>query len=297
MRAFVERNMTASILVLSLLGFILPFFESVPTITVDVIVALVIFIACFRIDFKEILYVNYFSLAWFYILRFIILPLAVYYTVYTFSSIFALALLLLTLLPPATATPALTQIFQGDIALSFAFVVGASLFTPLVLPIIFYFTVGKSVHLNILAMWLTLVITLFFPALIFYGVRKNIPIVNFINKNGSFSAIILIGLAFAIAIGKQKKLIMHDPLHLLSLFLIAAAMFFIFYVVGWLIAYRKNKVTKITYMLSSGAINISLGVSLSLLYFSAETTMLLVIGQFAWIFALTPLKIFINKVN
>lgn len=292
MRAFIEKNMTASILIFSLLGLVIPFFEKIPTFSVDIIIAIVIFIACFRIDFKDILYVNYFSLAIFYLLRFIIFPILVYYIAQQFSPKLALSILLLTLLPPATATPALTHIFKGDISLSFAFVVGASLLAPLIFPLIFFLAIGKSVKLDIFSMWLTLVVTLFLPALLFYIVRKQKTVVEYVHKNGACFAIILIGLAFSIAVAKQKHFIIHDFLHLFFLFLLAALMFFLFYIVGWMIAYKKNKITKISYMLSSGAINISLGVSLALLYFSPEVTIFLVVGQFAWIVALTPFKIY-----
>lgn len=290
MKQLIENNLTLTFALFCVLGLFIPDLEYIPNSFLIVSLAIVIFLACFRIEFS-----NFKTIAWqrvilFYTVRFILLPICIYYLISQISPTFAIALFLLTLLPAATSSPAMTSIFKGNVSLSFVLLILSSLLAPFVISLLVHFIIGKSIEIRTMNLFITLVLSILVPIICFGIIRLHQSTHHWLKENGPFYAVILIGITFSIATAKRKDIILTSPHSIILPFIISTAGFAFFYIIGWILGKYTTIKNQITYALSSGANNISIGVSIAILYFPPETSLFLIISIFPWLLALTPFK-------
>lgn len=252
-----------------------------------------IFIACFSIRVEEIREIKLTHLFIFYLSRFILVPLAVFYVFNFLGTAYTSPLFLFAALPPGISTPAMNRLFGGNVALSFSIVILGNLLVPFVLPSLCLLTLGDSATLDVTQMFYTLIFSILTPILFFQLFKNKKSVQEFITREGSFLTTIFIGITIAVAVGKGRSQILQNPLSLLPILLISTALICLVYAYGWFFMRKTSKKSKITYALGSGAINISLGVTLALLYFPTEVSLFLTLAEVPWILAFMPFKKFI----
>lgn len=295
MRSIIEKNFPIVFAISCFLGFTVPFLQFVPAWGIILALAFVMFISYFKIDWRELASVNLLRLSIFYTARFFLLPFILYFCVRTFSPSQALAIFLLAILPPGVSTPAMSRLFQGNISLSFALAVFGNISAPFTMPLLFSLIEMPAISIDTIGIMKSMVYLVLVPALFFLILRKRTVIHRFVKRDGAFLTVLCIGFTLAVAVAKQKHRILEDPMALLSPLMISSFGFFVFYFLVWKLLGKATWSNKISYTLSSGANNISLGISLALLYFPFDVSLFLIISELPWIFALIPFKRWVFK--
>lgn len=292
LKTFVQKNFSATLLIFCALGLIFPQFGHLPSYVIILCLASGIFIACFSIRAQEFSDISLSRVLLFYLCRFLLLPLLIFAVFSYCVPKYALMLFLFASLPPGVSCPAMNRLFGGNISLSFALTVLGNLLLPLVLPSMLFLVVGEKTNLDISQVFYTLLFSILTPILVFLTLRKKLSVQRLIQRDGSFLTALCIGMTVAIAVAKRRSQILEDPFALIPFFLISAGAFALFYCFGWLFNRKASLPNKIAHSLASGAINISLGVSIALLYFPPEISLFLIVGEIPWILALMPFKTF-----
>jgi predicted Na+-dependent transporter len=290
MKTWVENNISLVFLFFCFLGLTLPGMEKFSASSTIFLIATVIFLACFKIPFHAMPRVSWPSIMLFYSVRFIIFPVILYFCLlHTFPSI-AIAAFLFALLPPATSSPAMSHLFEGNVSLSFIILIVGNLLTPITLPIMVDVVLNKVIAINMSMLFVTLLFSIVLPFIIFLGLRRNKILSSFAQQHGSFTSILLIGMAITIATARRKAMILHSPDKLLWFLLVISIEFCFFYLLGLLLSKKSSIPNKISYSLGSGSNNVSLGISIALLYFPAEISIFFIVAQLPWILAFMPFK-------
>ena len=297
MRAFIEKHMSLTFAGFWILGLLIPGIEAIPAQSMMVLLGIVIFLTGFKIQFNEITHIHFSRFFLFYALRFIALPIGLYYAMVQFSPVLALGLLLFGLLPPAASSPTMSHIFKGNVSLSFALLILGSFLSPLLIPLIIFFVNQDAIPLDIYGILQSLVLTIVLPMCLYSIVRKHVPLQNWVKTNGSATSLLLIGMMFTISISKHKEIILGSPMSLLLPILVMTGCVLLFYSWGWLFSTRSTQTNKVSYVLGSGSNNVSLGISIALLYFPAEVSLFLLMSQIPWIFSLTPFKKWAKRIG
>ena len=187
------------------------------------------------------------------------------------------------------------SIFNGDVSFSFIILVFGSLLAPFLIAGMVHMFVGKLIPIQTFDLFMTLALSIIVPMILFIGVRKQQNINHWMTRNGPFLAIILIGITFTIATAKRKDILLSAPHSIILPFIVSMIGYLIFYPTGWLLTNHADTKSKIAYALSSGANNISIGVSIALLYFPPQVGLFLIVSIFPWLFALTPFKAWLRR--
>jgi predicted Na+-dependent transporter len=96
------------------------------------------------------------------------------------------------------------------------------------------------------------------------------------------TSILLVAFVIAMAISKQREVILTHGAALMGSLAIALLCFAGFIVSGWLFAWRRPPAERITYAACSSFNNAALGVSLALLHFPPPVTLFVAVSEVAW---------------
>ena len=173
MKKIIEKNPGFCILAGALLGLITPGISSTPSWFILVIVASVIYLSCFNIQLNDYKSLSAGDIGLFVLFRFILLPFLAFYLLNSFNSTIAVSICLLFLMPAGVSSPALSSIYNGNVSLGLIMCLLTHLITPLTIPLVCKFTVGKNLNLDIFDLFMTVFITVLAPFL-FYLLTRNI---------------------------------------------------------------------------------------------------------------------------
>ena len=242
MKALIEKNLNAVLLISVIIGLTLPGVESIPSIVVSVLLAIMVFFLCAKITVAEIQGIAVTEVIVFYVLRFICLPILLFYLANAVVPRYATGVLLVALVPVGITTPTLVATFKGNVTLAFVLTIASSLLAPFVIPLIFMF-IGTSSELKISGLFATLFSIVFIPMLTYFFllyVRKKSK--KFIESNSSFISVTLMGAVVAIVVSKQKDVFLTDFGSLFLVLTLLSIAFLVFYLFGWF--YPKKQVDK-----------------------------------------------------
>ena len=291
MKKFIINNFTLVMLSGCIVGLFLPNPGTMVSTAIPVLLGTVIFSSMFKIKLdKQSLKRDFTKVAIYYVLRFVAVPVVLFYVVKPFSDFYSSALFLLALLPVAVSAPAFTDIFTGNTPLTITSVVFSNSITPFVVPLMCSIFLKSSHPIDSTQMFKTLAYTIILPIVLHFPFRKSPKIKSWLISNTSVIAVVCIAIMFSVAISKYKyEIAAHYqilPLYLAFSF----TAYSLLYVIGWFIVPKAAKTDRISYAVGSGANNIGLGVALTILYFSAELNILFIISQIMWTLILFPVK-------
>lgn len=289
---FLSRHFTLILLGSFVVGVSFPGLARVPTHVITVLLALQVFFSCFNVEMGDVREIRLFSAIAFYLGRFILLPLAIFafLDVLGCSYSYKVSIFLLILLPVGVSTPAFTSILNGNISLSLFLVILSSLLCPFVVPGLFDLVAGKHLAIDIAAMFTTLVLLILLPVIAHLPIRRNIGAVAWIKRNNPALVIPLAAGTFVLAIAHQREFLLRNWQVSMVALMVSLAVFLLLYVIIWLLSYREAWRNRLSYTLSSGLNNISLGIVLALLYLSSDVAVFLVVANISWVVALIPFR-------
>jgi BASS family bile acid:Na+ symporter len=299
LRALIESRIGTVLGLFVLAGMLLPGLALVPGAALPWIIGIILLFACSRIEPADIARIRPSEVLGFYLLRFLLLPVPVYAALHFAWPRLAEAGLLTALMPAGATAPALAGILGGNPALALGLVALSSLAAPVAVPAVFSLVGGAHIQLDTGAMMLTLALTIFTPVLLYGLVLRRVPpLARAMKANASAAALLLIGFALAVVVAKRRDMILADPGFVLLAAAFQAGLSFCFYAAGWAMGSLPGEARRraaISYAVSSGAVNIVLGISLALLFFPPETSLILVAGEIPWVLALPLFRAFLAR--
>lgn len=285
---FIESHFNLVLILSVLLGLILPYVDQIPSYWVIIFLGFMMFLSCFRVDFSEIRKSNYGYSLLFIAFRFVALPVVLFYLCNLFIPEYAIAILLAALMPAGVASPGLTAIFHGRVSTAFFVVVVSTLLAPFIIPAVFQFLTFTNLHIDVVGLFQTLMLSIFLPIILFGILRKVSTISDIGFRYGKSLNIIFIGLILILVIAKQRIFLFEHYESLLFPLILSFILFFLFYLCGWFLFSSTDTKQKIAYSLSSGANNAALGIALALLYFPIEVSVFQVLTEFPWMLMFIP---------
>jgi len=298
MKSLIESQLNLILLLSLLIGLFIPNIELTPNFVVTLLLATMVLFLSSKVDVSEIQDIKIKSVLGFYLSRFILLPILLFYFAEWLIPKYSTAILLLTLLPVGITTPMLVANFKGNATFALALTIATSLLAPIMLPLVFM-NLGFSTVIEIQGLFITLFSIIIIPLGLYYLIiklNKNAKV--FFMNNSTFVSITLLGVIVAIVLSKQKDAFLNDVFSLFVVAMILLLMFFIFYLFGWFYPIKRDQMPFVVCnSISSGAINTALGINLSLLYFSDDTVFFMVVSEFVWVASIPLFQVFYQKVS
>jgi len=279
------------------IGFLMPEVGSFTTYLIPIMLSIVIFSAYFQLDLTpQVLKSGIYKGTIYFFLRFVLIPVVAFYIFSQISAFWGTAMLLMTLLPAAVASPAFSSMFGGNVHLSLTNVLLSNVLSPFYIPLICSYFVHNEKSIDNTGMFITLALTVILPFIIHFPLRQVKVFSDTMKLYNPLISVFSVSLMFVFAVARYRHMLL-DNLHLVIPYIfIAFLTFTIYYVVGWFLIPKSEKVDRITYSTSSGANNIGLGVTLTILYFPADINLFFIVSQLTWAFVLMPARVVFGKI-
>lgn len=291
MNEFAKKNFNLILFLATAAGFIMPEPGAYSGPFILAVLCFIIFASSFKVDFSPAFFrAQARTIGGFYLIRFLLLPLILFWLIYPWSAFYATAIFLFAALPAGVTSPAFTNVFGGNVSLALALLILSSSLTPLVLPFLGGILMSEELEIDQFQLFSTLFITVIFPYLAHLPLRKRYTISHWMRNHDSFISIFGIGIMFALAIAGYRPVLMEDTALLPPFFLVGLCAFLLLYFFGWTVWFRGNKSQRLALLFISGANNVALGVVVSFLYFPTRMGVFFVVCQILWVVVLIPVR-------
>ncbi|MBN2613704.1 MAG: hypothetical protein JXB00_19260 [Bacteroidales bacterium] len=296
LNSFINRYFGMILLISAILGLFIPL-PDINTVNIIMIsLALIIFSSFFRIELNRDLFTKDIKpVSLFFFLRYLVMPVAAFYLLHMFSPFYAIAFLLLLLMPAAVSSPSFSAMFNGNVSLALKILVFTSFLSIFSIPFICQILLTQDVETDSKHMFLTMVYTIVIPFIVHIPVRKIHKIRTAISDNNPLITAIGLIVIFISATSRNRDIIFENPEKILIYIIISFIAFLVFYLIGYYLLPGRNKTDRIAFSVSSGANNIGLGVTITALFFPGDTNVFFIVSQLAWIFALIPMRYFYRR--
>jgi predicted Na+-dependent transporter len=288
---FIRKYFGLLLLLSCMIGMVVPSFGDITPRLVMIALAFIIFCSFFQIEFSLSALAADFTLSLqFYLIRFVLMPVVVFFVLKWFSEFYALLMLLIFLLPAAVSSPSFTILFGGKPDLSLKILVYSSFLSVVSIPLIMGLLPGALVKVNAGQLLMTMVYTIVLPFLIHLPLRKISRVHNTIARYNALFTLLGLGTIFIAATARNKPAILGNPALVGLYAVIAILLYFILYWIGYMLMPTKPRQARVTMSISSGANNIGLGVTITALFFPGNMNVFFIVAQLAWVIALIPLR-------
>ena len=209
-----------------------------------------------------------------------IIPVLFFLSVNLFNPKLAVGILLLTSMPAGVASPTLTDIVKGNIALSMSIVIITSLIAPFTVPLLFGLIKFNNLSINPVAIFKDLAIMVFLPMIFSQIIKKYFPI-TIIRRQHLFTSINIILLFFMVyaIMGSQRDLIISDSINIILQIVFLYLIFILLHVIGYLIGYKQNKENKVAIAIWAAYMNNGMAIVLAASYFEPSILVLMVLSE------------------
>ena len=277
-----------------LLGFIAPGLDMVPPPIMVFFLGVLMFVSAFRITVGEIKSITPWQPVLFYVVRYPLLSAGLWAAAGLVYPPLATGILLLTLAPAGVASPGVAGIYRGNVSLSIVIVVVSSVLAPFLIPLVLQLFVARHVEVNILAIFQTLLVSVFVPVILHLPLRRT-PLTRFLHANDSLIVVPTIATLVMLVIAGQKEFILAHAAEALVFFVAAILLFLGYYAFGWLLFPRSPWRDRVSFALASGVNNTAIVIVLAYLYFSAEVSIFLVTSELAWVGSMVLFKYLLHR--
>ncbi len=290
---YIEKYFAVFLVAGIVLGLALPVYSSVLMSFLKPLLMIMLFLVFLKTDVSEIIrnMKNYKLTALVVILNIIILPLIFYFVVNLFNHNLAVGALLLTAMPAAIASPALTDIVKGNTALSASIVIVSSLVAPLTVPFLFWLIQISDLSIDPWWLLIDISVIIIIPLILSQFVKKYKP--QFVQKNQqiftSVNVFILAAMVY-VAIASQRDAMMINSVELLLDTGFMYLLFILLHVMGYFMGYNKSKEDKIAITVVSAYRNNGLAIVLAAVYFEPPILILMVLTELPWNTLLIPFR-------
>lgn len=287
----IESNFTLVLLAGCAGGLVAPGLPDLPNGTAVLVLALLMFIACYRLDEGGVAAMQWKRVSAFWCLRYVALPGVLWALTRVSLPDYAVGVFLLSVLPAGVSSPAIAHIYGGRVAPGFAIVILTQLTTPFLIPLQF----AALSQLDAAApqvvpapadLFVTMVWCSFVPMVAYALLRRQQALAGFINGQHRLLSMLLVAFVIALAISKQRAILLSHLDDLAVSLLLSLLCYAVYIAAGWW--FRKDaREERVTYAVCSCFNNAALGVSLALLHFPPPIVLFVAASEIAW--ALLPM--------
>lgn len=279
------------------LGLVAPVYNDFLMTLLKPFLMIMLFLVFLKTDvgqiFKKIR--NYKQMTFLALSFMIVIPLLFYFVLKTFDQEFAVGILLLTAMPAAVASPALTDIVKGNTALSTSIVIITSIIAPFTVPFLFWLI--QFDDLSVSPWWLLkdLAMIIIVPVLASQAIKKYST--RFIVKKAhqlTSVNILILSLMVYIAMGSQRDVIVNDFTGILWHTFLLYLVFIVLHVLGHFMGFAEDHKGKIAITIASAYKNNGMAIVLAALYFEPSVLVLMVLSELPWNTLLIPYRKFIR---
>ncbi len=297
---FIEKYFWLFLIIGIVTGLLFPVYNDILMSLLKPFLMVMLFLVFLKTDISQILHKmkNYRLMIFIVLMNMAVIPVLFFFAIKIFDGTIATAILLLTAMPAGVATPALTDIVKGNIALSAGIVVATSFIAPVSIPLLFWIIGIDKLSVDPWSMFLDLSLIVFLPMLISQLVKRYSP--DLIDRgNHLFTSVNVLILAVMVytVMGSQKSVIFDNPG---SLFWKIGLLYFVFillHLFGFFMGFREDIKGKIATTIGSAYINNGMAIVLAAVYFEPSVLLLMVLSELPWNTLLVPFKKIIKYVN
>ncbi|PCK00496.1 MAG: hypothetical protein COA45_01570 [Zetaproteobacteria bacterium] len=296
MKDIVVRNFNLIMLLGVFLGFVIPGLDALPKFSAMILISIAIFFSCSNVTMGELRHVNVKSALVFYVVRFLLFPVPIYYAALYFVPDYAMGILLIVIAPVGASATSVAVLIRSNSSLALSATIVTNAFAPFVLPVLIFLLGGSSTQIDIVQLFITLGLGIFLPAILYFGVVRRFETIKvFVRQEASFFSTICIAGMMAVVTALEKEYILNNLVDVLYMVVIGCVLFSLIYGVSWLFSMRMSMEDKKTYMVCSGVNNTGISSGLALLYFSPITVLFTIVAEIPWILGIIALKKYADK--
>ena len=290
-RGLIERNFNAVMLVGLLCGLFMPGLEHTPTWAALVFIAVVIFLSCNALSLNDFKKIRIKDALYFYGLRFVALPIGVYYAVMPFLPDYAMGLFLIALMPTGIAAAAIAKVIGANSTLGLSATVVTNGLVPITIPLMVLLVGGDHIVIDQVSLFKSLFLTVIIPPLIYFLMARRIPgLKATIEREGQWLTFVLIGAMCASVAALRREFFFDNGEAAIVAIVLGIILFIGFYVFGWFYGHVRKNDESWSYAVASGVNNIGLSAAIAILYFSPMTVLVTILGQVPWIVVVALFK-------
>lgn len=291
MGAFIRQNFGILLLMSCIAGMFLPQPGKITPLIVQFCLAFIIFCSFFQINFNaSVLFTDFKISLVYWGLRFVVIPVLLFFAFKWVSDFYAIVLLLTFLLPSAVSSPSFSAIYGGQPDLSMKILIYSSFLAVITLPFLLSHLLGSSVEISRYKMLMTLVYTIVIPFIAHLPLRKVPEVSGFINRYNALFTLLGLSTIFIIVTARNKADILDNLLRVGLYSAISLLIYLSMYLIGYFLLPKQTRVYKRTFSISSGANNIGLGVTITALFFPGNINIFFIVSQLMWVIMLVPLR-------
>lgn len=295
-RPFIEHHFSLFLLGAFGAGLFAPDLTFIPKTLVPMILATIIFFSCSKIKLEDFKQFRVRDVAGFIFLRFLILPIVIFFFAQEFLPQYKFVLLLFALLPCGATLSAMMTIVGGSAALGLTATTITSFLVLVTIPLAFSLLSNQSIEVDTIGMFKTLIFMIILPVSVYFGfVRRFEKVKLSMRKNSSAAACLLICANVIIVVSYQQDKFFENFSFLFFTMFIGTAFYALFYILGWFFFFKGNKKQKVSYALMSGNNNINLGISLAVLFMPDFEGLVLILWELSWILGLVFFQLFVRR--
>lgn len=291
MNQLVNRYVGIILICAAFTGLFVPSFGAATPAILLTSLATIIFASFFRVDLSSLAAREGLAdVSKFWMLRYILIPAGVYFTLHWFSDFYATCFLLLTLLPAAVSSPAFTAMFGGQVGHTMRILIVSSFMSIGSIPLLTTWLLGKTIEVDSGGMFLTMLYTIVIPFVAHLPLRRWKRFSGSLSANLPLITAFCLSLMFIAATSANKPVIFSHPVRIGQFAIVSLIGYMALYLGGLFLLRRGNKTLSISHSVCSGANNIGLGVALTAVYFPAGINVFFIVAQLAWVVALFPMR-------
>jgi BASS family bile acid:Na+ symporter len=294
---FIEKYFWIFFITGLLLGLIYPVFNDILMSLLKPFLMLMLFLVFLKTDVSLIIkrMKNYRQITFLVLFLMVVMPLLFFGAINIFNRELALGVLLLTAMPAAVASPALTDIVKGNTALSTSIVITTSIIAPFTVPLLFWIIQFKDISVNPWWLFKDLVVIIILPVMASQTIKRYLS--GTIKRNAhiftSVNIIILSLMVYAV-MGSQRNVIVSEPIKILWQIGFLYLVFILLHVFGFFMGFTEDKKGKIATTIGTAYRNNGMAIVLAALYFEPSILILMVLSELPWNTLLIPFKQFVQ---
>lgn len=265
-----------------------------------ILLGMMLFLVFLKIDSLQVIenIRNYKLMIYISFVYMFIIPVFFFFSINFFNPELAIAILLLTAMPPGVSTPALTDILKGNVPLSLSLAIVSQMIAPFTVPLLFWLIDLNGRSINKLLMLKDMAIIVFLPMIISQVIKKYFSLIIKKTQHLFTSLNVLLLFAFVyLAISSQRNIILENPVGLVWKIAVLYLVFIVLHLIGYLICFKQNKENRIAVAIGAAYMNNGMAIVLAASYFKPEILVLMVLSELPWNTLLAPFKKVISQLK
>ncbi len=282
MKHFIESRFGLVLALSGLAGLCVPGLPVLPPQAVTILLGVVMFLACLRMEWGEFGQLPLGQLSLFWLARFAIVPILLYFAASILLPHYAAALMLLALLPPGTSSAAFAGLFGGSVPAALFLTLLSSLTAVVLIPGSFALLGEPGINPPVDRLLFALLECVLLPVILAYALRRRPRLGRLSDEYGKMLTILLLAIIFLSIIAGKRGAILADPAALVIPFSVAAGSYALF-IAAALVCFRRSPPVRIALLTCSAYNNSALGMTLALLDFPSVVVLTIVLCQVCWV--------------